>query len=113
MQQPWSGLIVQFGGDRFMQEREEVSVLFLASRDHCPHPLVIALSRCAARALGDLSVDHAVPNLLLAVIVRWLDTFGEHETKIVLRQVIRFWLRRFLRRVLDNREPRSRILGLL
>jgi hypothetical protein len=62
--------------------------------------------------LRDLAVDHAVAEFLLVVVVRGLDTFGEHEAKVVLRQVIRFDCRRSLGRVFDDREPRSKILGL-
>ena len=71
---------------------------------------MVTLARFSARVLCDPAVDHAMPNLLFAVVVRWRDTLGKHEAKIVLRQVIRLRLRRFLGRVLHDRESRSKIL---
>ena len=59
-------------------------MLFPASRDRRPHALVVALPCFSARALRDPEVDDAVPDLLFAVVIRWLDGVGKHEAKIVL-----------------------------
>ena len=72
-----------------MQEVEEASSLLATGGDGGPHPFVITLATFAARALRDLSIDHAMANLLLRMIVGRLDPSLEHKPKIVLRQIIR------------------------
>ena len=66
-----------------MQEVEKATALFAAGGNGGPHALVITLTSGTARALRDASIDHAMANLLLAVIVRRLHAGGEHETKVV------------------------------
>lgn len=104
--------MIQFSGDGVVEEREEVAFLLSACGDGSPHSFVITLSFFASRALRDLSVDDTVSNLLFAVIVRGFDVWCEHEAEVVLRQVVRLWLRRIIRGVLHDREPRSKIRGL-
>ena len=87
--------------------------MLLAGRDGGPHAFVVALACCAARALGDAAVDHAVTDLLFAVIVRRLDTFGKNEAKVVLRQVVLLQLLQVIGRIIHDREPRSEIHRLL
>ncbi len=57
-------MAVQFRGDRFSEEVEEVAMLLFAGRDRGPHAFVIPLPRLTARALRDAAIDHAVPHRL-------------------------------------------------
>ena len=74
---------------------------------------MVALSCFASGALRNAAVDHALADLLFAVIVGRLHAFGEHEAKVVLRQIILARLQRFLVDILHDRKPRSEIRGLL
>ena len=104
---------MQVGRDGLLQKREEVTALFLAGCDGRPHPFVIAPPGKTARTLRDAAVDHALADLLFAVIVRRLDAFGEHEPEVVLRQIVLARFRGFPVDVIDDREPRSKVRGLL
>ena len=72
----------------FVEELEEAAALLAARGDRRPHPLVVALARLATRPLRDPTVDHAVPNLLLRVVLRRLHRFREQEPKTILRQIV-------------------------
>jgi hypothetical protein len=111
MKQTRSGLVVELGADGVEKKREEVAVLFLAGSNCGPHPLVIALACFAPSALCNAAVDHAMADLLFAVVIGRLQTLGEHEPKVVLRQII--LARRCLVSILHNRKPRSEVRGLL
>ncbi len=74
---------------------------------------MVALARHAARALGDAAVDHAVADLLFAVIVRGLHPFREHEAKVILRPVVDLRDGGLRRGVGHQGEPRRQRLGLL
>ena len=73
----------------------------------------VLLARFAAGTLRDPSVDHAVANLLFAMMIRRLDAFDKHESKGVLRQIISAGFRIILVDILHNRKSRSKIRGLL
>ncbi len=49
---------------------------------------MVALASFASRTLGDSAIDNAMADLLLAVIVGWLNTIGKHEAEVVLGQVV-------------------------
>jgi hypothetical protein len=87
MKQTRSGSVVEFGADGVEKKREEVAVLFLAGSYCGPHPLVIALACFAPSALCNAAVDHALADLLFAVVIGRLHTLGEHEPKVVLRRI--------------------------
>lgn len=78
----------EYGSERFMQEVEEATPLFVTSGDPGPHSFVVALPRFAACALRDASVDYAVTHLLFGRVVCRLDAGCKHETEVVLRHVV-------------------------
>ena len=86
-----------------MKERKNASLLlFLTIGNDRPHPLVISHPCVTAGALRDPAVDDAVTDLLLAMVVRRFHCFGKHETKVVLRHIVRLFLARFSMNVLDR-----------
>ena len=105
-------MALEFSRDGFFGEGKEVATLFLAGRDRRPHAFVIPLADGAAGALRDSTVNHAVTNLLFAMIVRRFHPFDEHESEVVLRQIVLPRLRGFRVDVLHDREPRSQVRGL-
>ena len=62
-------MFVELCRDGIVEEGEEVTILLFAGGDCGPHAFVIALSSFPTSALGDFSVDHAVANLLFAMVV--------------------------------------------
>ena len=68
-----------------MQKVAETAVLLAAGGDGSPHPFVIALAHSTAGALRDAAIDHAMANLLLGMIIRWLNLLCKHEAKVVVR----------------------------
>ena len=65
-----------------MEVFEETSVLLAASCDRTPHPLVVSLARVATSALGDASIDHAMTDLLLGMVVRRLYVGREQQVRL-------------------------------
>ena len=88
VKQTRGGLVLELGCDGGEKEGEEVAFLFLAGSNRRPPPFVVALSCFASGALRNAAVDHAMADLLFAVIVGRLHAFGEHEAKVVLREII-------------------------
>lgn len=79
------------GGDALVEEIENAAALLGAGGDDAPHTLVVTLTDVATSALRDAAVDHAVANLLLAVVVGRLKKIRHaHETEIVFGLVV--WL---------------------
>ena len=52
-----------------VQKVEEVTLLFSAGGQSCPHAFVIALTGFAASPLSDQTIDYALADLLFVVII--------------------------------------------
>lgn len=81
-EQARSRSVLEFGGDGFTEEGEEVPALLLADGERCPHSFVVTLPRFTACALGDPTIDHTVANLLFAMIVGRLQPFGKEKVSV-------------------------------
>ncbi len=88
---------VETSFNRLVEEVVEAVVLLATGGDGSPHSLVITLARCAC--LGAVfseavfpekgpSIDHAVTDLLLRMIVRRFHIRFKHKPKIILRHVV-------------------------
>jgi len=77
-------LVSEVGDDRVVEELEGRASLLSAGGQNGPDPLAPATAGLAARALGDLAVDHHEAEPLLHGVVRRLDPRGLHEAEVML-----------------------------
>ncbi len=87
----------------------EMSICALSGGNRGPHSLVITLAFIAASTLRNASIDHAMTNLLLGMVVRRLDISGKHKTKIIGRFIVRFDQVGAFNLKWNHRETRSKI----
>jgi len=77
--------VLEVGVEGLAEEVEDSAFLLTAGRKDRPDALAPLLSAFASRALGDVAVDHNMPNRLFGLIVRRLNPRRGQEAKVIVR----------------------------